>query len=161
MLTLIAAADDEWGIGKGGDLPWRIREDLLRFRERTMGQAVVMGRRTVASLPAPLKGREVLTVSRSGDPSLGETFPSVAKAYEIALRRKAVSEVFAAGGAAVYLEAAGIAHRAEITRVPGTHGCDVRMPDLAALGWTVCGTERLGSSGLLVETWVPAPRERA
>ena len=66
-LHLIWAEDQAGGIGQDGDLPWRQRTDLQRFKALTLGHAVVMGRRTWESLPFPLPGRENLVLSR--DPS--------------------------------------------------------------------------------------------
>src|SRR5947209_10041560 len=57
-------------IGRGGDIPWRVPEDLARFKEVTMGHTVVMGRRTWESLPArvrPLPGRRNVVLSRRAD----------------------------------------------------------------------------------------------
>src|ERR1700751_4059227 len=57
-------------IGRGGDIPWRVPEDLARFKEVTMGHTVVMGRRTWDSLPArvrPLPGRRNVVLSRETD----------------------------------------------------------------------------------------------
>ena len=78
-LHLIWAEDQAGGIGQDGDLPWRQRTDLQRFKALTLGHAVVMGRRTWESLPFPLPGRENLVLSprcqpgvtkeRSGPPS--------------------------------------------------------------------------------------------
>ena len=57
-------------IGRGGDIPWRVPEDLVRFKQVTLGHTVVMGRRTWDSLPAavrPLPGRRNVVLSRQPD----------------------------------------------------------------------------------------------
>lgn len=127
-VTIIAAADDSWGIGLRGGLPWSLPADLARFRRRTMGCAVIVGTRTAQSLGAGLPGRRLVTVSRSGQ---GD-HPSVADAVAAETGK---DEVFVAGGAGVFREALGLAGRAEITRVDGDWGCDAFMPDLDAEGW--------------------------
>ena len=64
-LTLIAAlAGEKRAIGWKGDLCFRIKEDLKRFRDLTMGHPVVMGRKTAESLKGPLPGRRNLVVGR-------------------------------------------------------------------------------------------------
>ncbi len=49
---LVWAQSTSGVIGRGGDIPWRVPEDLARFKQVTMGHTVVMGRRTWESLPA-------------------------------------------------------------------------------------------------------------
>lgn len=59
-------------IGRNGDLPWRLPEDLKWFKKLTMGHPIVMGRKTMESLPRPLPGRRNLVLSRSIPP---DNFP--------------------------------------------------------------------------------------
>ena len=64
-LCLIVARAKNGVIGAKGDLPWRLRDDLVHFKETTRGAPVIMGRRTWESLPRrPLPGRANLVVSR-------------------------------------------------------------------------------------------------
>jgi len=146
-VTIIAAADAAWGIGLDGRLPWRFPDDLKRFRDRTMGSALVMGRLTVESIGRHLPGRTILTVS-------AESFRSVADAVEAA-RGAGFEECFIAGGRLVYADGLGLADSAEITRVHGTYACDVAMPDLARAGWEKVSEEAL-SPEMTIETWKPA-----
>src|SRR6201993_3990139 len=54
-------------IGRGGDLPWRLKSDLAIFRAVTMGKPVIMGRKTWESLPKrPLVGRTNIVLTRDG-----------------------------------------------------------------------------------------------
>ena len=50
-MNLIAAVDQNWGIGNGGELLVHIPEDMKYFRQLTIGKAVVMGRKTFESIP--------------------------------------------------------------------------------------------------------------
>lgn len=64
MLTLIAARARDGAIGKDGQLPWHLPEDLAFFKRETLGGAIIMGRRTWESLPfRPLKERLNLVVT--------------------------------------------------------------------------------------------------
>jgi len=65
MFELIVAHDKNGLIGLDGKLPWNIRADLMRFRQQTMGNIVVMGRKTFESLPnGPLQGRINVVLTR-------------------------------------------------------------------------------------------------
>ena len=69
-LHLIYARSRNNVIGKNGDLPWHLPEDLAHFKRTTLGQAVVMGRVTWESIPEkfrPLPGRRNVVVSRQTD----------------------------------------------------------------------------------------------
>lgn len=61
-MNYIACVDENWGIGKNGDLLFSIKGDMKFFRETTLGKTVVMGRKTLLSFPGskPLKTAETL-----------------------------------------------------------------------------------------------------
>jgi thymidylate synthase len=63
MINIIVAVDKNFGIGKDNKLPWVISEELKLFKEKTIGQVCVVGRKTYETLPE-LKGRQVIPISR-------------------------------------------------------------------------------------------------
>ncbi len=63
-ITAIAAVARNGVIGADGDIPWRIPEDWQRFKRVTMGQVLIMGRKTFDSIGRPLPGRTTLVVTR-------------------------------------------------------------------------------------------------
>ncbi len=65
MFSIIVACDKNRAIGKDGDLPWRQSSDLQRFKQRTLGHPIVMGRKTWQSFPGALPGRRNIVISRS------------------------------------------------------------------------------------------------
>ena len=65
-ISLIAALDRAHAIGKQNDLPWRLPDDLKRFKALTLGKPVLMGRKTAQSLGRALPGRTNLVLTRSG-----------------------------------------------------------------------------------------------
>lgn len=100
---LIAAVAEDGTIGLDGGIPWNIRADLRRFRELTMGHAVVMGRATFASLRKPLVGRTNLVVTREPRSLVDAgvaAFSTPDRALDFALRVD--HEPFVIGGAAIY-----------------------------------------------------------
>ena len=67
VIKLIVAVDSNYGIGYKNELLFRVKEDLQRFRELTIGHFVVMGRKTYESLPRPLSERINVVVTRNKD----------------------------------------------------------------------------------------------
>src|SRR5690606_16813080 len=65
-LSLIAAMDPERAIGRDNELPWRLPDDLKRFKALTLGKPMLMGRKTAESLGRALPGRTNLVLTRSG-----------------------------------------------------------------------------------------------
>jgi dihydrofolate reductase len=65
MFSIIVACDKNRAIGKDGDLPWRQSSDLQRFKQRTLGRPIVMGRKTWQSLPGALPGRRNIVISHN------------------------------------------------------------------------------------------------
>lgn len=149
-ITLIAAADEAWGIGMADSLPWRCREDLLHFKERTMGRNLLMGRRTFEGLPVTLDGRFVHVISSNGPEHLTSVDRAIAH-----LVNEGADEVVIAGGGRLYAEALPYCTHAEVTRIPGVHQCDTHMPDLAKHGWGLSDTKAL-TDNINIQYWEPS-----
>jgi dihydrofolate reductase len=144
---VVVAADREWGIGKSNGLPWpKLKGDLAHFKrvtsEASEGRrnAVIMGRKTwesaeVAGRPLPRRLNIVITRRGLTPPEGVIVVGSLDAALDAA--REAES-TFVVGGAEIFREA--FAHPqlryVYLTRVAGAFGCDVRIPDLDALGFT-------------------------
>lgn len=114
-ISLIVALDDRNLIGRGGDLPWRLPNDLKHFKATTLGKTVLMGRKTWDSLGRPLPGRDNWVVSR--DPAF---LPAGARAFrdlESALAAHAGGELMVIGGGEIYRQTLPLADRLYLTRV--------------------------------------------
>lgn len=133
-MNLILSADRNWGIGKDNRLLFRVKADLKFFRDTTLGKTVVMGRRTLESLPGgnPLGGREnvVLTRNRSFH---REGVLAVHSLEELFARTGRGSDVFCIGGAEVYELLLPYCEVAYVTRIDGDGEADRFFPDLDAL----------------------------
>jgi dihydrofolate reductase len=117
-LALVVAIADGGVIGKDGGLPWRIPEDLQHFKATTMGHAIVMGRKTHASIGRPLAGRRNIVVSRTADLHGFEGCETARSLEEaIALARTTDEEPRIIGGAAIYEAALVLATRIYLTEV--------------------------------------------
>ncbi len=131
LVGLVWAQSTSGVIGRGGDIPWRVPEDLARFKRVTMGHTVVMGRRTWDSLPErvrPLPGRRNVVLSRRTDFMVDGA--EVVGSLEAALTLSETEpEVWVIGGAQIYLLALPYATRCEVTEV----GIDLPRDDDDAL----------------------------
>jgi dihydrofolate reductase len=65
-VSLIAALDRNYAIGRDGEMPWHLPDDLKRFKQLTLGKPVLMGRKTALAIGRPLPGRRNLVLTRSG-----------------------------------------------------------------------------------------------
>jgi dihydrofolate reductase len=130
-LVLIAAVARNRGIGRDNQLLWHLPEDMAHFRRQTQGCAVIMGRKTWESLPArfrPLPGRRNIVLSRQTNYAApgAELAPDLPSALAMV---QSTPRVFVIGGAQVYREALGQAHRLELTEVDLAPEADAFFPD--------------------------------
>jgi dihydrofolate reductase len=148
IFDIVMATDSEFGIGKGGTLPWRDSKDMNHFRCLTSGKGpqgeepvVVMGRKTWESLPIkPLPGRINIVVTSSHSPRTAPVPAPLAHerytapSLEYALHSYPRHPHFVIGGAQLFEEA--LVHpklrRIELTQFHGDFGCDtfLRAPGL-------------------------------
>jgi dihydrofolate reductase len=131
LVSIVVAMDERNGIGRAGGLPWRLPDDLRRFKALTLGKPVVMGRRTWDSIGKPLPGRHNLVVTRQPGLALeGATVvASLEEAFEAAGE---VPEVCVIGGAQVYRAALPVTDVVHLTRVHATVDADTFFPALGS-----------------------------
>lgn len=140
QISIIVAATENGVIGRNGELPWRISTDMKRFRARTMGKPLIMGRKQFQSMPRALEGRDNIVISRNSGLRLegAETVTSLEAALVLArahAARRGVEEIMVIGGGEIYVAALGIADRVYLTRVHTTLDGDTRFPELAPESW--------------------------
>ncbi|MGX7694334.1 MULTISPECIES: dihydrofolate reductase [Gordonia] len=116
-ITLIWAQDRVGAIGRDNTIPWRVPEDMARFREVTGSHAVVMGRKTWESLPErfrPLPGRRNIVITRSQTyrPEGAEVVHTVTEALQLA-----GSDAVVMGGGEIYTAAMDHATHLRVTEI--------------------------------------------
>jgi dihydrofolate reductase len=129
-LTLVAAVARNGVIGRDGTIPWRIPEDMQRFRALTMGHPVLMGRRTWESLPdrfRPLPGRRNVVVTRNPEWS-GEGAVRAGSLEEALELAEDAPRVFVIGGAELYASALPLADELVLTEVDADVEGDTFFP---------------------------------
>ncbi|MGW6199272.1 dihydrofolate reductase [Kribbella sp. NPDC055110] len=130
-IILIAAVGRNGVIGRDNDLPWRIREDLQRFKQLTLGHTLVMGRKTYDSIGRPLPGRRTVVVTRQPDWSAAGV--DVTHSVEEALKYDGT--LYVAGGGEIYRQALPYADALELTEVNQSPDGDVTFPAVDPSTW--------------------------
>lgn len=133
-LSWLVAVSDNGIIGRDNALPWRLPDDLRRFRALTLGKPILMGRKTFDSIGKPLPGRFniVLTHSRSS----GFSGVAVVRSLEEAIAEAgAAPELVVIGGAQLYVLTLERVTRIYLTRVHAQLEGDARLPPIDLNAW--------------------------
>lgn len=140
-LALIVAAARNGVIGASGRLPWRLPEDLRRFRSLTTGHTIVMGRKTWESLPHALPGRQNIVVTRQLDylaPG-AQSVPSL----DVALARVAMPEpAYCIGGGELFRIALPLSEVIHLTEIDQVFEGDAYFPSLDPAQWQEVSREQ-------------------
>ncbi len=144
MISIIAAVAENGVIGRTGDLPWRLRSDLRRFKHLTLGHTVIVGRKThesiVRRLGTPLPDRRTVVLSRT--PGYTAERCLTAQSWEDAVRLATPEEeIFVIGGAEIYGLALPVADRMYLTRVHAAVAGDAYFPPFERGDWKVMRRE--------------------
>ena len=137
QLTLIAALDRGRAIGRGNALPWRLPDDLKRFKTLTLGKPVLMGRKTAESLGRALPGRRNLVLTRHGRAPFDgmESVASLDAALAIA-HSDSADELCVIGGGELYALCLHQATRMHLTHVDTVvEGADAFFPPFDMAEW--------------------------
>lgn len=138
-MNIIVAVDKHWAIGSRGQLLVSIPHDQKRFREMTLGKVIVMGRKTLESLPGgqPLYGRTNVVLSRNPEYQVkgAEVCHSVEEARSY-LKAYPSEDVYIIGGGSIYEQFLPLCDRAEVTWIDFAYDSDTGFPNLENLpGW--------------------------
>jgi dihydrofolate reductase len=139
MISFILAMDENRVIGKDNDLPWRLPADLAYFKRTTMGQPVIMGRKTYESIGRPLPGRENIVVTRNKDFAVEGI--TVVYSLEEAFEQTKETEAFVIGGEQIFKEAISFASRLYITQIHHTFEGDTYFPAIPT-EWKIVSSEK-------------------
>jgi dihydrofolate reductase len=149
-VNLIFARAANGVIGRDNRLPWHLPEDLAHFKRTTLGQPVVMGRKTWDSLPPrfrPLPGRLNIVVTRQADWQ-AEGATRAGSLTEALARCPQETDVWVIGGADIYAQALPLARRAVVTEIAQAFEGDAFAPQFGP-GWAETAREsHVSASGL-------------
>jgi dihydrofolate reductase len=132
-LILVVAVAENGVIGRDNQLLWRLRTDLKRFRELTMGKPMIMGRKTFQSIGKPLPGRETIVLTR--DPGFSSDGVHVARRWDEAVAQGSdlaetmgADAVAVVGGAEIYALALPYVQKIYLTEVHAAPEGDAAFP---------------------------------
>lgn len=143
-IAMIVACSENGVIGREGDLPWHLPDDLRHFMRSTKGCPVIMGRKTFDSLDKPLPARLNIVLSRTMPVSDDEQFRVARDLDEsIEIAKRAICEnrqdgpIWIAGGGTIYSQAMSRVGLIVRTLVHCQVEGDARFPEIEADGWNL------------------------
>ncbi|MBS3992955.1 MAG: dihydrofolate reductase [Bacteroidetes bacterium] len=135
MITIIAAIDQQNGIGKNNQLLCHLPADLKHFKQLTTGHCIIMGRKTFESIGKPLPNRTNIIISRNKNLHLPEGCVLTHSLSEALKQVPTAPKVFIIGGAEIYRQAIPKANQLEITHIHHTFKADAFFPEIDTTVW--------------------------
>lgn len=135
-MDLIVAVDNNWAIGNKGDLLVSIPEDHKYFRQMTMNNVVVLGRKTLAGFPngLPLAGRDNIILSTNPDfTAKGAVIAHSKDELMDILKEYKDREIFVIGGGQIYEMLLPYCKYAYVTKIDYNYEADTHFPNLDKL----------------------------
>jgi len=134
MVIIIAAIAKNNALGKNNQLIWHLPADLKRFKSITLGQTVVMGRKTFESLGKPLPNRKNIVITRNRN-FKKEGVTTVNSLEEALAMSKENENIYILGGAEIYLQALPLADLLDLTLVHEHFEADTFFPVIDQKEW--------------------------
>jgi dihydrofolate reductase len=160
VVSLVLARADNGVIGDAGRLPWRLPDDLRRFKALTIGKPCIMGRKTWESLPKkPLPGRTNIVVTR--DMGFQAEGAQVAHSLDTAFALAGeAQEICIIGGTEIYRASLTRATRIHLTEIHAAFAGDTTMAPFAPPAWRETAREEHATAEGLRYSYVTLERER-
>ena len=138
-ISLIAAVDEAFGLGRNNALLCHLPADLQHFKSITMGKPNIMGRKTFDSIGRALPGRKNIVLSRQGF-KIDDVYV-VDTLEKGLLLAEPYPEVMMIGGAGIFEQVIGLAQHIYLTQIHARFDADVFFPQLDEATW--CCSERI------------------
>lgn len=146
LISLIVAMSKNRVIGADGQIPWHLPQDLQRFKQLTMGQSLLMGRKTYQSIGRPLPGRQTIILSRN--PALQVAGCTLVSDLKAGIAAAQSSELFICGGGEIYRQALPLVEKIYLTELQREVSGDTFFPELASHRFRTLHTEMLSDQEL-------------
>lgn len=141
MISFLWAEDSNGLIGKNNDLPWRLPADLKYFKETTMGNPIVMGRKTFESIGKPLPGRKNIILTRDESYRAADCLVFYGKEPLLQWIEQQNTEVFITGGAEIFQLFLAEVNRLYVTKIFHTFEGDAYFPKLDWSKWQLASSQ--------------------
>lgn len=143
MINMIWAQGRNGELGLDNKLPWYLPEDLEYFKETTMGNIIIMGRKTFESIGKPLYGRVTVVLTRDRDYKPGYPNVWVYNSMTALLNDIRVKNVFVIGGKEIFERFMPFASKLHITYIDKDYEADTFAPIVYSLQWKEESTTEL------------------
>jgi len=140
MISIVVAASANNVIGVQGRLPWKLSDDLKRFKQLTIGKPIIMGRLTWESIGRPLPGRQNIVLTRQSD-FVAQGCDIVASPAEALAVAADAEETVIIGGSQIYELFLPKATRLHLTRVHTMIDGDAFFPEIDRSAWSLVSRE--------------------
>ena len=140
-IIIVAALAENGAMGKQNDLPWHLPKDFAHFKALTSGHPIIMGRKTLESLPGKLKNRPHIVISKNPEYQPKFDIEGLATGIHQAIGLCKENTVFIVGGAQIYTLALPFATKMILTHVKATVEADTFFPEFSASDWRISNRE--------------------
>lgn len=137
IISIIAAMDENGGIGFENEIPWHLPADLARFKKLTMGHHLLAGRKTYESIGSALPGRQMIVLTRNQDFKAPDCLLAASVNDAISMAEAAgEDELFIIGGAEIYQDTLPLATHLYLTVVHTRAEVDTYFPEFEESEWS-------------------------
>ena len=140
-IVIVAALGKNNSMGLNNTLPWHLPKDFAHFKALTSGYPLIMGRKTLESLPAKLKNRDHIVITNNQDYTPKFEVEHIAYSLEEAIALTGDQKVFIAGGAQIYAQALPLATEMVLTHVDHRFEADTFFPKFSDQQWKIQNSE--------------------
>lgn len=161
MLSIVVAIAKNNAIGKDNKLLWRLPNDLKHFKQITTGHNIIMGRKTLESLPKLLPDRHHIVLTRDSEYKVSSEMVSVFNSVEELLKSLGGEEYFVIGGGQIYRELLPYCNKLYLTVLDKEYEGDTYFPPINYDDWTVISEEEgiLDDKNLIPHTFITLERK--
>lgn len=129
-IAIVAAQSENRVIGRGSEIPWRVKGEQALFKQITMGGTLIMGRKTYEAIGRPLPGRQTIIVSRDKAYRAEGCITADSLASAITRAEAMGQPIFIAGGGDIYRQAIDTADALHLTTIHTETEGDIFFPEV-------------------------------
>jgi dihydrofolate reductase len=129
-VAIVAAQAENQVIGRGLEIPWKVKGEQALFKQITINGTLIMGRKTYESIGRPLPGRTTIVVSRDSNLVIAGCETSISLELAITRASEIDKPIFIAGGGELYRQTMVFAHEIHLTTIHTRVEGDILFPDV-------------------------------